>query len=140
MPEFQTSLDRRARRAQLKAVFERIGLTREMFEAAPFTRLKELKHLRDTGQIDDAAALEGARGRLTGSCGARQRLSRSGGPRRSRCAAGSARLAPRRLPAAGEAGSGRSPLPRVPCEVECLFPHLRLLPRSDEPAEGRHAL
>ena len=37
---------------QLKAVFDRIGLTREMFEAAPFTRLKELKHLRDTGQID----------------------------------------------------------------------------------------
>ena len=23
-----------------------------MFEAAPYTRLKELKHLRDTGQID----------------------------------------------------------------------------------------
>jgi hypothetical protein len=23
-----------------------------MFEAAPFTRLKELKHLRDTDQID----------------------------------------------------------------------------------------
>jgi nucleoside-diphosphate-sugar epimerase len=37
---------------QLKAVFERIHLTREMFEAEPFTRLKELKHLRETGQLD----------------------------------------------------------------------------------------
>ena len=27
-----------------------------MFEAAPFTRLKELKHLRDTGQIDRSCA------------------------------------------------------------------------------------
>jgi hypothetical protein len=24
-----------------------------MFESAPYTRLKELKHLRDTGQIDE---------------------------------------------------------------------------------------
>jgi hypothetical protein len=24
-----------------------------MFEAAPFTRLKEIKHLRDTGQVDE---------------------------------------------------------------------------------------
>ena len=30
----------------------RIGLTRAMFEAEPYTRLKELKHLRDTDQID----------------------------------------------------------------------------------------
>ena len=48
-------LDRRARRAASSApVFERIGLTREMFEAPPFTRLKELKFLRDTDQIDAA--------------------------------------------------------------------------------------
>ena len=37
---------------QLKAVFDRIGLTRAMFEAEPYTRLKELKHLRDTDQVD----------------------------------------------------------------------------------------
>ena len=52
MPEFraQWTAERGAR--QLKAVFERIGLDRETFEAAPFTRLKELKHLRETRQID----------------------------------------------------------------------------------------
>jgi hypothetical protein len=53
MPEFRCrwSAERGAR--QLKAVFERIGLTPEMFEASPFTRLKELRHLRQTGQIDE---------------------------------------------------------------------------------------
>jgi len=34
-------------------VFERIGLSKEMFEASPFTRLKEIKHLRETGQLDE---------------------------------------------------------------------------------------
>ena len=52
MPEFETGWTAERGARQLKAVFERIGLTREMFEAAPYTRLKELKHLRDTGQID----------------------------------------------------------------------------------------
>ena len=52
MPEFETSWTAERGARQLKAVFDRIGLTREMFEAPPFTRLKELKHLRDTGQID----------------------------------------------------------------------------------------
>ena len=53
MPEFETSWTAERGARQLKAVFDRIGLTREMFEAAPFTRLRELKHLRDTGQIDE---------------------------------------------------------------------------------------
>lgn len=53
MPHFETSWTAERGARQLKATFERIGLTREMFEAAPFTRLKELKHLRDTGQIDE---------------------------------------------------------------------------------------
>jgi nucleoside-diphosphate-sugar epimerase len=52
MPDFECAWDAERGARQLKAVFERIGLTREMFEAAPYTRLKELKHLRDTGQID----------------------------------------------------------------------------------------
>ena len=52
LPEFETAWDAERGARQLKAVFERIGLTRGMFEAEPFTRLKELKHLRDTGQID----------------------------------------------------------------------------------------
>jgi nucleoside-diphosphate-sugar epimerase len=52
MPEFSTSWTAERGARQLRAVFERIGLTREMFEAAPFTRLKEIKHLRETRQVD----------------------------------------------------------------------------------------
>ena len=52
MPEFRTAWTAERGARQLRTVFERIGLTREMFEAPPFTRLKELKHLRDTGQVD----------------------------------------------------------------------------------------
>lgn len=53
MPEFETSWTAERGARQLKAVFDWIGLTQEMFMAEPYTRLKELKHLRDTGQIDD---------------------------------------------------------------------------------------
>lgn len=52
MPDFETKWDAERGAAQLKAVFERIGLTREIFESQPFTRLKEIKHLRATDQID----------------------------------------------------------------------------------------
>jgi nucleoside-diphosphate-sugar epimerase len=53
MPDFDCAWDAERGARQLKAVFDRIGLTREIFESQPFTRLKELKHLRDTGQIDE---------------------------------------------------------------------------------------
>jgi nucleoside-diphosphate-sugar epimerase len=53
MPDFETKWDAERGAAQLKAVFERIGLTREIFESQPFTRLKEIRHLRATDQIDD---------------------------------------------------------------------------------------
>ena len=53
MPEFETQWTAERGARQLRSVFERIGLTRELFEAPPFTRLKELKHLRDTDQIDE---------------------------------------------------------------------------------------
>jgi nucleoside-diphosphate-sugar epimerase len=52
MPEFRTSWTAERGARQLRAVFERIGLSREMFEAPPFTRLKELRYLQDTRQID----------------------------------------------------------------------------------------
>jgi nucleoside-diphosphate-sugar epimerase len=52
MPEFRTRWTAERGARQLKAVFERIRLTREVFEAEPYTRLKELKHLRATGQLD----------------------------------------------------------------------------------------
>ena len=50
---FETAWDAERGARQLKATFDRIGLTREMFEAAPFTRLKELRHLQDTRQVDE---------------------------------------------------------------------------------------
>jgi nucleoside-diphosphate-sugar epimerase len=53
MPHFRTRWTAERGARQLRAVFQRIGLTKEMFEAAPFTRLKEIRHLRETGQIDD---------------------------------------------------------------------------------------
>ena len=54
MPDFRTGWTAERGAQQLKSVFERIGLDREMFEAPPYTRLKELKFLRQTHQIDDA--------------------------------------------------------------------------------------
>lgn len=62
LPNFETAWDAERGARELKAVFDRIGLTKAMFESQPFTRLKELKHLRETGQIDDRfywTALEG---------------------------------------------------------------------------------
>lgn len=53
MPAFRTRWTAERGAQQLRAVFERVGLTREMFEAAPYTRLKELRYLRATGQLDD---------------------------------------------------------------------------------------
>lgn len=53
MPEFRTAWTAERGARQLRSMFERIGLTPEMFEAQPFTRLKEIKHLRDTHQIDE---------------------------------------------------------------------------------------
>ena len=54
MPEFNTAWTAERGARQLRAVFERIGLTAAMFEAEPFTRLREIKHLRRTNQIDPA--------------------------------------------------------------------------------------
>jgi nucleoside-diphosphate-sugar epimerase len=52
MPSFccQWSAERGA--LQLKTVFKRIQLDEGMFNAAPFTRLSELRHLRHTEQLD----------------------------------------------------------------------------------------
>ena len=53
MPGFRTRWTAERGARQLRDLFERIGLTRSMFDARPFTRLHELKHLRETGQLDD---------------------------------------------------------------------------------------
>jgi nucleoside-diphosphate-sugar epimerase len=52
MPEFRCAWTAERGARQLKSVFERIGLTAEMFEAPPYTRLKELRWLQDTAQVD----------------------------------------------------------------------------------------
>jgi nucleoside-diphosphate-sugar epimerase len=52
MPGFRPAWTAERGARQLRAVFERIGLTRAMFEASPYTRLRELRYLRESGQLD----------------------------------------------------------------------------------------
>ena len=52
LPDFETAWDAGRGARQLKAVFERIGLDRALFEAPPYTRRKELRHLQETRQVD----------------------------------------------------------------------------------------
>jgi nucleoside-diphosphate-sugar epimerase len=53
LPGFQCAWDARKGARQLHDVFERIGIDRATFDARPFTRLKQLKYLSASGQIDD---------------------------------------------------------------------------------------
>ncbi|HQY28144.1 MAG TPA: SDR family oxidoreductase [Burkholderiaceae bacterium] len=53
LPGFRCAWDARKGAQQLHDVFARIGMDRSTFEAKPFTRLKQLKYLSATGQIDD---------------------------------------------------------------------------------------
>jgi len=53
LPGFRCAWDARKGAQQLHDVFKRIGMDRSTFEAKPFTRLKQLKYLSATGQIDD---------------------------------------------------------------------------------------
>lgn len=50
---FRCAWDARKGARQLHDVYERIGISPEIFNARPFTRLKQLKYLSATGQIDD---------------------------------------------------------------------------------------
>jgi len=52
LPGFSCSWDARRGAAQLRELFERIAMSQETFEYRAFTRLKELKHLIATNQID----------------------------------------------------------------------------------------
>jgi nucleoside-diphosphate-sugar epimerase len=54
LPGFRCRWDARRGAAELKSVFETIGMTEEMFNAPPFTRLHQLKHLLATKQLDSA--------------------------------------------------------------------------------------
>lgn len=53
LPEFRCRRDARQGAAELREIFERVGLTRELFEFRAYTRLKQLEHLQRSGQIDD---------------------------------------------------------------------------------------
>ncbi len=53
LPGFSCDWDARRGAEELRAVFERIDLTSETFESRLYTRLKMLKHLLATGQIDE---------------------------------------------------------------------------------------
>ena len=52
MPNFRCRWNAERGANQLRAVFDHIGLTKEMFLASPFTRLLELKYLQETRQVD----------------------------------------------------------------------------------------
>jgi nucleoside-diphosphate-sugar epimerase len=53
LPGFSCRYSAREGIEQLYALFQRIDFTQEMYQARPFTRLKQLKYLTRTHQIDD---------------------------------------------------------------------------------------
>lgn len=54
LPNFRCRWDAARGARELRAVFEAIGMREDIFNAPPFTRLRQLKHLLATGQIDPA--------------------------------------------------------------------------------------
>ena len=52
LPGFQCSRNVRIGAAELREMFERIGMSREAFQYRAFTRLNQLKYLIDTQQLD----------------------------------------------------------------------------------------
>jgi len=53
LPGFECRWDARKGARQLHDVFERIGLDASVFNARPFTRLKQIKYLLLSGQVDE---------------------------------------------------------------------------------------
>jgi hypothetical protein len=56
LPGFECHWNARQGAQQLHDVFARIGLDAATFNARPFTRLKRLKNLSETGQLDEHLA------------------------------------------------------------------------------------
>jgi hypothetical protein len=52
MPNFRCQWNAQRGARQLSGVFQRIQLDEATFNAAPFTRLSELRHLQHTEQLD----------------------------------------------------------------------------------------
>jgi nucleoside-diphosphate-sugar epimerase len=53
LPGFSCAWDARSGTAELRSVFEAIDMSAETFEWRGYTRLKQIEHLRRTGQIDE---------------------------------------------------------------------------------------
>ena len=53
LPGFKAAHDAASGARELAGLFERIRLSRETFESAPFTRVKQLQHLKRTGRLDE---------------------------------------------------------------------------------------
>ena len=53
LPGFKCDWNASLGAAQLKSIFEQIDMSQDIFKSNPFTRLKQLKHLIATRQIDD---------------------------------------------------------------------------------------
>ena len=53
LPGFECHWTARKGAAELRVLFERTGFTSETYQYRAFTRLKQLKHLQHTGQVDD---------------------------------------------------------------------------------------
>src|SRR5690606_9121074 len=72
LPGFGCEWDASRGAGARRAVFERIDLTTELFESRLYTRLKMLKHLLKTGQIDENFYWLDARSRVDGAAAAGQ--------------------------------------------------------------------
>jgi nucleoside-diphosphate-sugar epimerase len=66
LPGFRCEKDARTGARELMEVFERIDLSREVFEAPPFTRLRELEKLLAAGELDGELLWTEARPAVTG--------------------------------------------------------------------------
>src|SRR5262249_10363965 len=53
LPGFKCEKDARLGAQELFDLFQRINMTRELFDSRPYTRLKQLQHLLQTKQLDD---------------------------------------------------------------------------------------
>jgi nucleoside-diphosphate-sugar epimerase len=53
LPGFKTVHDAASGARELRTLFDRIQLSRETFEFRAFTRVKQLQHLRETGDLDE---------------------------------------------------------------------------------------
>ena len=53
LPEFFCRWDARRGAEELRSLFERIEMSGDTYEFRAFTRLKQLKYLQRTGQLDD---------------------------------------------------------------------------------------